>query len=665
MDYKNNALYNQNLYNKLSQKEKDEFIGKVYKYYNFSLPIVEYNIKNIENQFNLLKSKQNFKIDDKDKKNIVIDDIDYKRNYIDYCSLSDYYQNKERIKCQVKKYLSPYDYYKKNYKFILNKYFSNMYRFYEDGLVINKIDFHNIKDSVNPIYLQNVIYQNNKFCTVFKPYLFKLLINIFRDGQKVNILDLSSGWGDRLIAVLSIQNDINLYVGIDPNKNLFKGYQKMINDLSEKENKEKFILINKPSQDVEFNELPEFDIIFWSPPFFDQEIYITDKNREDYGKQSINVLENYEDWEDNFLINTINKSANNLKKDGHLILYLGNINYKTFMNKMKNIAKLNYIGNLKVKSGDKYKNYIIYKKIEEPNICKIITHGDKKMIDIIKKHIDDPVNPKLKIIPINVNNKTINIIQEGYLLTGTKQRASILTVKKLMTPSVNTLVYAGSDNGFGPLATAYAAYHLGLQSEIFLSSPKNLKELEKTRQVNTLLALNAKIYVCKNFSKARNMEYDFSTVYTEIKDKYEMKKNYLVIPMGLNDKDGIMIDILSKQMLEASKDSILKNSDKTNIWLVSGSGGVAQSIHKAFPSVNINIFLSCYGKYRKNVIEWANNNPKVKIVNDWNIDGVENDYYLYYKTVKKYDDAIFPYVKKYGKDGDFIWNISSDDILFE
>jgi 16S rRNA G966 N2-methylase RsmD len=362
MDYKNNALYNQNLYNKLSQKEKDEFIEKVYKYYNSSLPIIEYNIKNIENQFDLLKSKQNFKIDDKDKKNIVVDDIDYKRNYIDYCSLSDYYQNKERIKCQVKKYPTPYNYYKKNYKFILNKYFSNMYRFYEDGFVIDKIDLNKIKDPVNPIYLQTIIYENNKFCTVFKPYLFKLLVNIFRDNKKANVLDLSSGWGDRLIAMLSIQNDINLYVGIDPNKNLFKGYKKMIDDLCEKKNKDKFILINKPAEDVKFNELPEFDIIFWSPPFFDQEIYITDKSREDYKKQSINTLENYTDWENNFLIDTIKRSSNNLKDDGYLILYLGNINYKTFMDKMKNIVKLNYIGDLKVKTGSKHKNYMIYKK---------------------------------------------------------------------------------------------------------------------------------------------------------------------------------------------------------------------------------------------------------------------------------------------------------------
>lgn len=400
MDYKNNALYNQNLYNKLSQKEKEEFIKKVYKYYNSSIPIVEYDIKNIKKQFNLLKSKQKFKIDDKDKKNIIVDDIDYKRNYIDYCSLSDYYQNKERIKCQVKKYPTPYDYYIKNYKFILNKYFSNIYKFYEDGLVINKINLNKIKDPVNPIYLQTIIYLNNKFCTVFKPYLFKLLVNIFRDNKKANVLDLSSGWGDRLIAMLSIQNDINLYIGIDPNKNLFKGYEKMIDDLSEKKNKEKFMLINKPAQDVEFNELPEFDIIFWSPPFFDQEIYVTDETREDYGQQSINVLEDYTDWEDNFLINTINKSINNLKKNGYLILYLGNINYKTFINKMNNIKKINYVGNLKVKSGDKYKDYMIYKKIEEPNICKIITNGDKKMISIIKKHIDDPENPQLKIIPI-------------------------------------------------------------------------------------------------------------------------------------------------------------------------------------------------------------------------------------------------------------------------
>ena len=35
--------------------------------------------------------------------------------------------------------------------------------------------------------------------------------------------------------------------------------------------------------------------------------------------------------------------------------------------------------------------------------------------------------------------------------------------------------------------------------------------------------------------------------------------------------------------------------------------------------------------------------------------------YLYYSSVKNYDDLIWPYIKKYAHNNDFIWNIASDD----
>ena len=657
MDYKANALYNQNTYNNLTKNEKDIFIEKVYKYYNNSLPLVKYDIDTIKKQFEMLKSNQHFKID----KHIIVD-VDYKKNYIDYCSLSDYYQNKERMSCKNKNRLSPYEYYKKNYKNVLNKYFSNMYKHYEDGLVIDKLDFNVIKDNVNPIYLQNIIYEDNKYCTVFKPYLFKLLINTFRNNKKVNILDLSSGWGDRLISSLSIQNNIHLYVGIDPNEKLFDGYKKMISDLAKKKNKEKFILINKPAQDVEYNDLPYFDIIFWSPPFFDQELYVNDETRPDYKNQSLQSFSSYEDWEDNFMIYTINKSTNNLKQNGYLILYLGNMNYKTFISKMNNITKLKYIYDLQIKTGDKFKNYMIYKKIEPENICKVITKGNEKMIKNIKEKINMPANPKLKIIPINVDNKIFNVIQDGVLMTGTKQRVVSYFLEKVLKPSIDTLVYAGSYNGFGAIATAYGAYKLGLKSKVFLTSPENKDYLTNSRQINTLLALNADIYVCSSYRNARNMEYDFSNIITEKTNEWKTKKNYYVVPMGLNDDDGIMVNILSRQLVGASQDTILKNSSNTNIWLVAGSGGIAQSLHLAFPNSNIYIYLTGSGKYKEKVIDWAKKNTKITIVNDMDVTDVKNDCDKYYNTVKNYDDQIFTYVKKYGKSGDFIWNVASDQI---
>jgi 16S rRNA G966 N2-methylase RsmD len=412
-----NAKINQNKFNKLNWKNKKIFLKQIYKFYNNSIPIVKYSIKDIQYSFEKLKNKQNYlavlsndlpninykkynmdllsnfinsnlisksnhnsnlisnetikKIKNFNDVDLVIVDLDYKKHYIEICALSDFYQNEQRIKCKVLRYQTPYDYYKQNYIKILNKYFSNQSRYYENGLQIDLVSFNNLANPTNPtnptnpIYLQNIIYENNKFCTVYKPYLFKLFIQLFspNNSVKTKILDLSAGWGDRLVGALSIQDQIEKYIGIDPNEKLFEGYLKMVKDLSKKENTKKFILLNKPAEEVDYKNLDiDFDIIFWSPPFFDLELYVNDSNRLDLSKQSIVKFNKYEEWEDLFLINVINISSNNLKKNGVILLYLGHINYKTFFQKMTNIKKIKYIGNIGI-YGDKLKKYILFVKI--------------------------------------------------------------------------------------------------------------------------------------------------------------------------------------------------------------------------------------------------------------------------------------------------------------
>ena len=400
----NNAYTNQKKYNNLSEENKKKWIYGIYNFYNNSIPLVLYSKKNIDYSFNILCKAQKYSIitDCEDyaqfkkyglnnlinfiKNNsikinnnkkiekflnciLTIVDEDYKKNYVNISTLSDFYQNKERIECKVIKNLTPYEYYKKNYNFILDKYFKNLGIHYEKGLLINKLSFENNDEeynAINPLYLQSMMYENNKFCTVYKPYLFKLFISIFKGNNKPKILDLSSGWGDRIIGALSIQDDIEKYIGIDPNSNVFTGYRKMINDLCHKKNKKKFILLKKMAEEVDYDLLDhDIDIIFWSPPFFDQELYINDNNRIDFKKQSIESFKNYEEWENNFLIHVINISTNNLKINGILILYLGNIHYDTFFKKINNIDKIKYIGNINILAGNKIKNYYIFVKNKE------------------------------------------------------------------------------------------------------------------------------------------------------------------------------------------------------------------------------------------------------------------------------------------------------------
>jgi hypothetical protein len=289
-----------------------------------------------------------------------------------------------------------------------------------------------------------------------------------------------------------------------------------------------------------------------------------------------------------------------------------------------------------------------------------------KLINAINKKVkSSPENPKLKIEPIELSpTKIFNLVQEGYLIAGTKQRVSTAFIKYMLkqNPKIDTLLYGGTANGFGPVATAYAAYKLGLHSHVFLAGVPSERN---TRQINTLMALNSEITICKTYREAREMEYKKSD--EPSKGKWKTKENVFILPMGLNDDNGIMIDLLSNQLRKASSDTLLGVSAGENIriWLVSGSGGIAQSLLKAFPNCKLCIVLTGGGVYIKNVEKWAKTLPNsVKIFNRDPALEQKSDISKYYSSVNNYDDIVWPYVKKYGKNGDFIWNVSCDDYLF-
>jgi hypothetical protein len=304
------------------------------------------------------------------------------------------------------------------------------------------------------------------------------------------------------------------------------------------------------------------------------------------------------------------------------------------------------------------------------NITNKYLNNDK--IKLLEKKINSCVdNPKIIINEIKLlNNKTINIIQDGVLLAGTKQRVVKLFLKKILkkNPKIKTILYAGICNGFGPVASAYGAYKLGLNCEVFLSKTPDFtnKNIIESRQINTLHALNAKIHLCPTYQEARQLEYKNSTIEVK-KNVWNTLPEYYIVPMGLNDDDEIMINLLSKQIIKASKNTILQNYINPRFWLVSGSGGIAMSILKAFPNAQLFILLTGGGKYKKNVYEWAKKQKNVFIIkNESQLDNKKerNDRHLYYSSVSSYDDLIWPYVKKYALQNDFIWNVASDDYLF-
>ena len=115
-------------------------------------------------------------------------------------------------------------------------------------------------------------------------------------------------------------------------------------------------------------------------------------------------------------------------------------------------------------------------------------------------------------------------------------------------------------------------------------------------------------------------------------------------------------------MKKASKNTILEGHNKKTFWLVAGTSGIAQSLVKAFPNSNINILLVGGGKYLDESLKWLKNQKNVVILsNELNKEELRTNRAKYYKSTSGYDDRIWPYVKEYAKDGDFVWNVGADE----
>jgi tRNA1(Val) A37 N6-methylase TrmN6 len=235
------------------------------------------------------------------------------------------------VACNFKKFLSPIKYWNKNKTNILKK--------------ISKKDIHRLRE---------YLYENTKLCNNFRITVSLAILQMFKPKKW---LDISAGWGDRLIASIALlnTNNINCYIGIDPNKELMPCYQNIINDLCNPLLTKNINIINEPFEDANIT-LKTYDFVFWSPPFFDFEIYSNSYT------QSIFKFKDYEDWEDNFLIFCIKKMVKSLAKDGVFILYIDYVNINSIIKKIVNSTNLSIKNTLYYKS---YKNklrpyYIFY-----------------------------------------------------------------------------------------------------------------------------------------------------------------------------------------------------------------------------------------------------------------------------------------------------------------
>lgn len=164
---------------------------------------------------------------------------------------------------------------------------------------------------LTPRAIRSLIYARVAEAKQFRPsWVRGIIFQLFPNPEGLKFLDISAGWGDRLIAAISMNMH---YLGFDPNTALIPGHQAIIK------------AFGHPSrhavQPLPFEEavLPEntFDVCLSSPPFFDLEVYSSEAT------QSIKRYPELRAWLEGFLFPALGKAWRALRLGGYLCLHLG------------------------------------------------------------------------------------------------------------------------------------------------------------------------------------------------------------------------------------------------------------------------------------------------------------------------------------------------------
>ena len=165
--------------------------------------------------------------------------------------------------------------------------------------------------------------------TQFRPSVAKAVYERY-GGSNARILDMSSGWGDRLAGFYGSKNT-KMYLGIDPNSSLFESYQKQrkmysgaLKAMSDSYEPRGFVcnkvskMMEACSERIDYGNL-KFDVAFTSPPYYVKERYNASAD------QSWIEYDTFEQWLEEFYFVSLEKAYNSLVSGGHLIINITDI----------------------------------------------------------------------------------------------------------------------------------------------------------------------------------------------------------------------------------------------------------------------------------------------------------------------------------------------------
>ena len=219
----------------------------------------------------------------------------------------DYYTFPQRLSTRSgkRKNMNFYDFYQDPSKWITPHALS----LYEKH-VSNKIEKGKTKEWSSFDFYTNWIHNP----TTFKPIIAKHLYEMYNPHT---ILDISMGWGGRLLGAMSIPNI--KYIGFDTNIELIDSYQSIVNDFNVAD---RVTLIFDDSSKADFSKF-KYDMIFTSPPYF---IKNSNKGIEVYPHMPF--YKSYDEWTQRFFNPVMTNAWNHLEEGGHFCINTNSTDYE-------------------------------------------------------------------------------------------------------------------------------------------------------------------------------------------------------------------------------------------------------------------------------------------------------------------------------------------------
>lgn len=514
----------------------------------------------------------------------------------DVSILTEYFIEDVRLECKnINSKLTPIDYYNK-YKYEINKSYKQ--------LIMSERISNTNKIEQYYAFKRNMKKYVRRDCDVFPLFVSMSIYCVFKPRD---VLDMSAGWGDRLISAIAY-GDCN-YQGFDPNSKLTSRYKNIINTLAPNSDKT-YNVIESPFENAQLTK--QYDMMFSCPPYFIAEHYSNDDN------QSYKKYSNIDEWLNNFMYKSVDIIWQHLITGGFFIFVLNNVRIGSALVKFTGKV-LNYISS---KNGAKFINMLKY---ETPQTIQPIWCF-QKLSPINKTIFDKPY----VIQPVSYSDKKFNVIREDFLIGGTKQR---IIGDILDTIDKKNIIYREQVTGYAQIAISYGCYVKNKQAHIIVNRQHNKLYVSMISKI-----FNATIHEIEKPIDKIDEQRKVNEIASKIPDNY-------IMPVGLHTQEIINSYV---QIFNKLKTLI----EPKRMWIVTSHGTITDALLTVFPNTIFNVVF--VGRQRDDYRDNKRINVYISTLSAKHISKDKPPY----RSELTYDAKAWEFIKKYGENEDYILNVA-------